>query len=82
MTSDPSEYAVLYMHVREGTYSYVDLSRVCIWGWSGAGNAIFFRGFPMFVPSLCWQNDRCSYINCSIMAAFFAGGGSNTLNAM
>ena len=25
---------------------------------SGAENGIFFRGFPMFVPSLSWQNDR------------------------
>jgi hypothetical protein len=24
----------------------------------GAKNAIFFAVFPMFVPSLSWQNDR------------------------
>jgi hypothetical protein len=27
-------------------------------GLSGAKNGIFFGVFPMFVPSLSWQNDR------------------------
>jgi hypothetical protein len=26
--------------------------------YSGAKNGIFFGVFPMFVPSLSWQNDR------------------------
>jgi hypothetical protein len=27
-------------------------------GTPGAKNGIFFQVFPMFVPSLSWQNDR------------------------
>ena len=39
----------------------------------GAKNAIFVGVFPMFVPSLSWQNHRILYINGSKMASF-AGG--------